>query len=132
MSAPCPRRARRRCTSPDRRPAAPRRSCGGDLRAVSTGLAREVVRTLQEGRKTAGLEVSDRITVEWSSADSDLSAGGSDLSWQTQRVDGGTIFPGNGGSRDPQAPRQVPFAPDYIRKIQKRGTIGKKRKSAKC
>ena len=38
------------------------------------GLAREVVRTLQEGRKTAGLEVSDRISVEWSSADSDLSA----------------------------------------------------------
>lgn len=27
---------------------------------------------------------------------------------------------------------QVPFAPDYIRKIQKRGTIGKKRKTAKC
>jgi hypothetical protein len=27
---------------------------------------------------------------------------------------------------------QVPFAPDYIRKVQKRGTIGKKRKSAKC
>ena len=27
---------------------------------------------------------------------------------------------------------QVPYAPDYIRKIQKRGTIGKKRKSAKC
>jgi hypothetical protein len=27
---------------------------------------------------------------------------------------------------------QVPFAPDYIRKAQKRGTIGKKRKSAKC
>ena len=26
----------------------------------------------------------------------------------------------------------VPFAPDYIRKVQKRGTIGKKRKSAKC
>jgi carboxypeptidase Q len=43
-------------------------------------------------------------------SDSDLSAGGSDLSWQTQRVDGGTIFPGNGGSRDPKAPRQVPSA----------------------
>jgi carboxypeptidase Q len=42
--------------------------------------------------------------------DSDLSAGGSDLSWQTQRVDGGTIFPGNGGSRDPKAPTQVPSA----------------------
>jgi hypothetical protein len=27
---------------------------------------------------------------------------------------------------------QVPFAPDYIRRIQDRGTIGKKRKSAKC
>ncbi len=27
---------------------------------------------------------------------------------------------------------RVPFAPDYIRKIEKRGTIGKKRKSAKC
>lgn len=26
----------------------------------------------------------------------------------------------------------VPFAPDYIRKVQERGTIGKKRKSAKC
>ena len=43
-------------------------------------------------------------------SDSDLSAGGSDLSWQTQRVDGGTIFPGNGGSRDPKAPAQVPSA----------------------
>ena len=27
---------------------------------------------------------------------------------------------------------EVPFAPDYIRKAQQRGTIGKKRKSAKC
>ena len=27
---------------------------------------------------------------------------------------------------------RVPFAPDYIRKVEKRGTIGKKRKSAKC
>jgi hypothetical protein len=43
-------------------------------------------------------------------AEGDLSAGGSDLSWQTQRVDGGTIFPGSGGSRDPKAPRQVPSA----------------------
>jgi hypothetical protein len=43
-------------------------------------------------------------------AANDLSAGGSDLSWQTQRVDGGTIFPGSGGSRDPQAARQVPSA----------------------
>jgi len=27
---------------------------------------------------------------------------------------------------------QTPFAPDYIRKVQKHGSIGKKRKSAKC
>ena len=27
---------------------------------------------------------------------------------------------------------QTPYSPDYIRKIQKRGTIGKKRKSARC
>jgi 3-methyladenine DNA glycosylase AlkD len=27
---------------------------------------------------------------------------------------------------------QVPFAPDYIRKVQTRGTLGKKRKTAKC
>ena len=27
---------------------------------------------------------------------------------------------------------EVPFAPEYIRKVEKRGTIGKKRKSAKC
>jgi 3-methyladenine DNA glycosylase AlkD len=27
---------------------------------------------------------------------------------------------------------QVPFSPDYIRKVQKRGTIGRKRKTAKC
>jgi carboxypeptidase Q len=43
-------------------------------------------------------------------SNSDLSAGGSDLSWQTQRVDGGTIFPGSGGSRDPKAASQVPSA----------------------
>jgi hypothetical protein len=27
---------------------------------------------------------------------------------------------------------KVPYAPDYIKKIQTRGTIGKKRKSARC
>jgi hypothetical protein len=43
-------------------------------------------------------------------SDSDMSAGGSDLSWMTQRVDGGTIFPGSGGSRDPKDAAQVPSA----------------------
>lgn len=27
---------------------------------------------------------------------------------------------------------QTPLAPDYIRKVQQRGTIGKKRKTVKC
>jgi hypothetical protein len=27
---------------------------------------------------------------------------------------------------------KVPFAPDYIQKVKDRGTIGKKRKSARC
>lgn len=27
---------------------------------------------------------------------------------------------------------KVPFAPDYIRKIQQRGAVGKKRKTVKC
>jgi carboxypeptidase Q len=41
-------------------------------------------------------------------SDSDESAGGSDLSWQTQRVDGGTIFVGAGGSRDENAGKGLP------------------------
>jgi Zn-dependent M28 family amino/carboxypeptidase len=43
-------------------------------------------------------------------SDSDTTAGGSDLSWQTQRVDGGTIFPSSGGSRDPKVAAGVPSA----------------------
>jgi hypothetical protein len=27
---------------------------------------------------------------------------------------------------------KVPFAPDYIEKVRQRGTLGKKRKTAKC
>ena len=41
-------------------------------------------------------------------SEGDLSAGGSDLSWQTQRVDGGTIFVGSGGSRDENAGKGLP------------------------
>ena len=41
--------------------------------------------------------------------DSDLAAGGSDLSWRTQRPDGGTIFPsGGGGSRGADAGTGLP------------------------
>ena len=41
-------------------------------------------------------------------SDSDMSAGGSDLSWQTQRTDGGTVFVGGGGSRGADAGSGVP------------------------
>lgn len=41
-------------------------------------------------------------------SDSDTSAGGSDLSWQTQRTDGGTVFVGAGGTRDASAGTGLP------------------------
>ena len=36
------------------------------------GMARDIVRSLQEGRKNAGLEISDRINVTWSSNNPDV------------------------------------------------------------
>lgn len=53
-------------------------------------------------------------------SDSDMSAGGSDMSWQTQRVDGGTIFVGSGGSREPNAPPvpvQVTLAVEHYNRM---------------
>jgi carboxypeptidase Q len=41
-------------------------------------------------------------------SDSDMAAGGSDLPWQQQRPDGGTIFPAGSGARDENAGRGVP------------------------
>ncbi|MFN8062542.1 MAG: M20/M25/M40 family metallo-hydrolase [Vicinamibacterales bacterium] len=41
-------------------------------------------------------------------ADTDVSAGGSDLSWETQRVDGGTIFVGTTGTRGADAGAGLP------------------------
>ncbi len=43
-------------------------------------------------------------------SDSTTPAGGSNLSWATQRTDGGTIFPGGGGPRDENAGNVVPSA----------------------
>lgn len=53
-------------------------------------------------------------------ADSDVSTGGSDLSWTTQRVDGGTIFVGSGGGREPNAapvPVQVTLAVEHYNRM---------------
>jgi len=41
-------------------------------------------------------------------SDSFMSAGGSNLSWMTQRVDGGTVFVGSGGSRGEDAGTGLP------------------------
>jgi len=41
-------------------------------------------------------------------SDSDMAAGGSDLSWQQQHPDGGTIFPAGSGPRDATAGRNPP------------------------
>ncbi len=38
------------------------------------GLAREVIRLVQEARKTDGLDVTDRIALRWSASDEDLAA----------------------------------------------------------
>jgi len=38
------------------------------------GLAREVIRLIQDARKSDGLHVSDRITVRWDATDPDLAA----------------------------------------------------------
>ena len=41
-------------------------------------------------------------------SDSDMAAGGSTLSWQTQHTDGGTVFPSGGLARDANAGKTVP------------------------
>jgi hypothetical protein len=83
-------------------PAAPAKPAPGN---TGPSAAQQFAQALQRFLVAEGVAaVLDR------GSDSDSSAGGSDLSWQTQRVDGGTIFPGNGGSRDPQAAQQVPSA----------------------
>jgi carboxypeptidase Q len=54
-------------------------------------------------------------------SESDLSAGGSDLSWQTQRTDGGTIFVQSGGPRDAtnagKVPPQVVLAVEHYNRM---------------
>jgi hypothetical protein len=53
--------------------------------------------------------VSERVVAVFDrGSDMVLSSGGSDLSWQQQRTDGGTVFPGSGDTRDETAGTGVP------------------------
>jgi hypothetical protein len=68
------------------------------------GAAAENLRTrIQQFYKAEGVvALFDR------GSDAFMAAGGSDLSWQTQRTDGGTIFPTGGGSRGADAGTGLP------------------------
>ncbi len=72
------------------------------------GLAREVVRLVQDARKGDGLDVSDRISLRWSAADPELAAAltehGSLISAEVLAVDYG---PRSGDRHDPDAREHV-------------------------
>lgn len=60
-------------------------------------------------QKLAEFLASEGVVAEFDRGpDSDMAAGGSDLSWEQQRPDGGTIFPTAGGFRDERAGTGVP------------------------
>src|SRR5262245_10826730 len=54
------------------------------------------------------LDAEGVIAVFDRGSNADMAAGGSDLSWQTQRPDGGTVFPGAALARDNNAGKAVP------------------------
>ncbi len=72
------------------------------------GLAREVVRLVQDARKGDGLDVSDRISLRWSTADPELAAAlaehGTMISTEVLAVDYG---PRSGGRMDASAREHV-------------------------
>ena len=81
-------------------PPAPRTGGGGGGNAQSAATFR---RKVDEFYKSEGVvALFDR------GSESDMALGGSDLTWQTQRTDGGTIFPNGSGARDGNAGQAVP------------------------
>lgn len=99
----------------------PRGGRGGGAAAQSGGqsdFARQ--RDLQNKVQKFLLEEGVAAVFERGS-DGDLSAGGSDLSWQTQRTDGGTIFVQSGGPRDAanagKVPPQVVLAVEHYNRM---------------
>lgn len=71
-----------------------------DLRRA--GLAREIVRAIQETRKGAGLDITDRIAVLWSSSDPDITstfdAHGSEIASEVLATSLNALASGTGGS----------------------------------
>jgi isoleucyl-tRNA synthetase len=72
------------------------------------GLAREVVRIIQESRKTSGLEIGDRIWLRWSAADPEL---GSVLDLHGQEI-AAEVLATDYGPASPAA--DLPFADDQL------------------
>jgi isoleucyl-tRNA synthetase len=83
---------------------------GGETVALDTtvtpelrreGLAREVIRDIQEARKTDGLEVTDRIVLRWSAGDPELTAALAEhavtIAGEVLAVDYGPADPGGDG-----------------------------------
>ena len=88
------RRTRRRCGG--------RRARGGNARG-GRGEAAAFQQKLQSFYKAEGV-----VALFNRGSDSDMSAGGSDMSWRQQRPDGGTIFPTGSGSRGADAGSGLP------------------------
>ena len=86
------------------RVAAGRRGRGG------RGVANSDDRALSRSEIDAFLLEENAAVLIDRGSDSTTPAGGSNLSWATQRTDGGTLFPGGGGPRDENAGNVVPSA----------------------
>ncbi len=101
-------------------PIPPARQAGGGRGGGAAGGDFQRQRDLQNKVQKFFLEEGVAALFERGS-DSDLSAGGSDLSWQTQRTDGGTIFVGPGGPRDAanagKVPPQVVLAVEHYNRM---------------
>ncbi len=69
------------------------------------GLAREVIRLVQDARKADGLEVSDRITLRWSAPDPELAAAltehGQLIAGEVLATEFGPAAPGRPGGAEP-------------------------------
>ncbi len=93
-------------------PADRRRDADDDLPATQAA-ARQFQLRLQQFYKDEGVvAVFDR------GSDSDMSAGGSNLSWHQQRTDGGTVFPGTANrSAAPAGVPQVTLAVEHYNRM---------------